>query len=527
MPRQRRLVKIGPWPGGMNQKDDVRTLPDSQAYAIYNWDVEDNGALVPRRGWYQTNTTVQKAFPLCIYVASNDNSRLIASRVVNTGAGTESSKFFYTSGPAPSILTLKTAAAADIQRDGMFVTGFLYDGKIYFVPTNEAGQAAGVGFYRGSTADGDPVDVAAMPGGRWSWVMNDRAFIFHPRKGRLYWSKATDATTWLTSGISPTPGEDVGGYVDIDPNDNPFLDCIVVHDTVYFIRMDKIYTFRFSSDPSTDGQVNQIANSEGAVAGCAYNNQLVVVSNKGLFYFTNGYFTLITDKVRFTDAQGVNAVQYEYNGLLAIDHTIICSQVVDIAPIGDLTSANFRTYAVNMRTGAVSEYLADGGVLTPYGKALSDGKWTYRFAKAEDALTNQAYVIAIPHERNYFGNVGAKDDYYGIVTKMYDFDTTRSFWKRLRNINIDFEIEFDRSNTNGDLTLLYEDSASGFQGNEADITLVGDDMGRAVTVNSRFRTLQIMLEFAGGAGNTSWGRVKLRQFLASISVGEFEEKAAG
>lgn len=532
MPRRRVTVPVGPWPGGVNTRDHERLLQDGEATEIINWDVEDNGALVPRRGWYQTDTGYAKAWPLCIYVANSDNSRAICSLEVVATTSAQEAKFFYTAGPVPSVSMLKNQASAEIQRAGRFVTGFLYNGKIYFVPDTGAGIAAGVGFYKTDTTYGgasdDPVDVASMPAGKFSWVMNDRAFIFNPRNGRLYWSKATDATTWLTSG-SGTPGVDEGGYVDIDPNDNPFLDCVVVHDTVYFIRMDKIYTFRFSSDPSTDGQVSQIANGEGAVAGCAYNNNLVLVTPRGLFYFQNGYYTLITDKVKFTDAQGELMAMSEYNEVSVIDHTLVAtlltgdSTTIEYGEPSSLEPVYYRTVAVNMHTGAASMYEGTANIFTPYGKALSDGKYTYRMAKQTNDTTQHAYVIAIPHERDFYNNVGGREDYYSLTTKLYDFGMTRSVWKRLRTATIDYELGADRVDQNVTVTLASETESDGTQGDVDSPVLTTGVMGRIRTPNVRFRTLQVTVASTGGGVNTDDGTVRLRQLLLLLSVGEFEE----
>lgn len=381
MPKQ--FMQHGPWPGGINTRDDATSISEVELVDCTNFDIELSGALIPRRGWEEVAVTAPalKITPITVYYGIFNVPKAVFARATNINPGTEATSFF--SVTHNTYADLRNNAGAVFSRTGLFYTAFNMDGKIYFVP-DQRSQAAPVGFSLNDLTNQDPVSIPAMPAGQFSFVLNDRAFIFNPKSGRLYWSKATDPTVW----VSPD-----GGWVDIDPSDEPFTDCVVVRTTAYFIRGNGIYAFTFSSDPGIDGAVVPLANSEGAVMGAAYQNELYLATPRGLFKFLNGYLTLISDRVSLGVVGGLPAYS-DNNGMSVIEHTLW---------VRSWDGSNIHHYAFNLQTGGASRY--DHTNLTEiYGKSVSDTQYTYFNAGNKVVVvTNKRSPTAVTANGKSFG----------------------------------------------------------------------------------------------------------------------------
>lgn len=478
MARGKNALILGPWPGGINQRDDPTEIADTELVDIVNFDVESTGALIPRRGWKEVAVTAPalKITPLTVFYNYLAQPKAIFARATNINAGAEATSFFNLYETLYS--DNKTAAGANISRTGLFNTAFNYNKKIYFVPDNRS-QAAGVGFSLNDVSNQDPVNVAAMPAGRFSFIMGDRAFIFNPDTGRLYWSKATDPTVWA----SPD-----GGFVDVEPSDEPFTDCVVARNTVYFVRSNGIYAFTFTSDPGIDGNITTLTNSEGAIIGVAYQNELILCTPRGIFKFLNGYLTLLTDKVDFGLITGPPSYS-DNNSMTVIEHTLWVSTFNGLV---------MKHLAVNLRTGAVSryDYTNVSGII---GKSISDARYTYfSTGDAVAVVTNQRSDTAV--------TAGGKDFGYSFTTKRLTLGT-RLMWKRLINWLVDYNtgVEFHDGN---DATKFFVRVGTQGEFDEQDIytgqAKVSADSkeGRIDTPSLRFKDVQFGLQSVQ-AGNVN------------------------
>lgn len=396
------VLLLGPWPGGMNTRDDPTEISDTELTEIVNFDVESTGALIPRRGWQEVAVTppAYKITPLGIYHNTYAQNKAMFARAVNTNAGTEQTAFFNL---AEGVYEdNKNLAGGIIYRTGLFAAAINMNKSVYFVPDYRS-QASPVGFRITSMGDANPDDVPAMPAGQFAFVLNDRAFVFNPDSGRLYWSKATDPTVWM-------PPD--GGYVDIDPSDEPFTDCVLVRTTAYFIRSSGIYAFTFTSDPGIDGIVASLANSEGALMGVAYQNELYLATPRGLFKFLNGYMTLVSDKITLGAVAGPPSYS-DFNGMTIIEHTLW---------VRSWDGEKLNHYAFNLRTGAASKY-DHTNVSEIYGRSVSDTEFTYLSTGAGVAVfTNQRTPNRV--------TAGGKSMGYSFVSKRITLGT-RLVWKRL------------------------------------------------------------------------------------------------
>lgn len=499
MPRGKGAMLIGPWPGGINQRDDPSEISDAELVDIVNFDVEVTGALIPRRGWQEIVATapVAKITPLAIYYNYLNQPKAFFARATNINPGTEATSFFNISQNV--YIDNKNAAGAVFSRTGLFASAFMMNDRIYVVPDHRS-QAAPVGFALNDMTNQDPVNIAAIPAGQFSFVMNDRAFIFNPLLGKLYWSKATDPTIWT----SPD-----GGYVDIDPNDEPFTDCIVVRTTAYFIRSNGIYAFTFTADPGIDGIVATLANSEGAAMGVPYQNELILATPRGIFKFLNGYMTLITDKIKLSIITG----PYSYddkNGMSVIEHTLWV-RVWDGVKINHI--------AVNLRTGAVSRY-DHTNVKEAYGKSVSDSQYTYLYnGVGISVVTNQRLPTSV--------TAGGKDFGYSFVTKRLTLGT-RMIWKRLISWLVDYNTGAQFHDGNNLTKFFTRISAAGEFSQQTTYTglaTVSADSkeGRIDTPSLRFKDVQFGLQSvqAGNnnpAGNAADAGITVRGIMVTYST---------
>lgn len=498
MPRGKSALALGPWPGGINQRDDPSEISDNELVDIVNFDVESTGALIPRRGWREVATSAAVlSRPLTVFYNVLAQPKAVFARVTNINPGTEASSFFniYQN----TYNDNRNVAGVVYSRTGLFNTAFNYNKVVYFVPDSRS-QAAPVGFSLTDMANRDPVNIASMPRGRFSFVMNDRAFIFDPDMGRLYWSKATDPTVW----INPD-----GGWVDIDPSDEPFTDCVVVRTTAYFIRSNGIYAFTFSSDPGIDGAVVTLSNSEGATLGAAYQNELILATPRGIFKFLNGYLSLITDKVNLNVVPGP-ASYSDNNGMSVIEHTLW-------ARIWDGVKVNH--FAVNLRTGAVSRY-DHTNVKDAYGKSVSDAQFTYIYnGTGISVITNKRSATTV--------TAGGKDFGYGFTTKRFTMGT-RLVWKRLINWLVDYNTGPQFHDGNGATKFFVRSAAVGEFSTQTiytgAATVTSDSKeGRIDTPSLRFKDVQFGLQSVQAGNNNPAGYaadagITIRGMMAFYSI---------
>jgi hypothetical protein len=506
MSRGKTALIVGPWPAGMNTRDDPSELLETELADVVNLDIESTGALIPRRGWQEVAVSApsKKIVPLLIYYNYQNVSRALFARVINDGAGTEQTSFFNITNTAYA--DQKNVAGANIVRTGLFSTAFTYatpgagGGSIYFVPDHRS-QASPVGFRLDSLANQDPVNVAAIPKGQFSFILNDRAFVFNPYFGRLYWSKAADPTVWAAPD---------GGWVDIDPSDEPFTDCVLVRTTVYLIRGNAIYSFNFTSDPGIDGNVSKLANSEGAIMGTAYQNELYLVTPRGLFKFLNGYMTLVSDKVVLGVITGVPSYS-DLNGMTVIEHTLW---------IRSWDGTTLKHVAFNLRTGACSRY-NHANLTDIVGKSISDTQYTYL------SSSDYSKVCVVTNQRsNTKVTAGGKDMGYGFTTKRISMGS-RLIWKRLISWLVDYNTrpQFHDNNTTkffakaGASTSF--DTQVTYTG-QAAVSSASSD-GRIDTKSLRFKDLQLGMQTnqqgsANPAGVNADAGITVRQIMLFYSA---------
>lgn len=491
-------------------------MSDGYLVDCVNFDIEETGSLIPRRGWEEVAVTAPalKISPLTVYYNYLNHPKAVFARATNIGAGTEATSFFQITG---KVLTdLKNVAGAVFSRTGLFATAFNMDGKLYFVPDNRS-QATPVGFSLNDLSNQNPVSIATMPAGQFSFVLNDRAFIFNPLIGRLYWSKATDPTVW----IAPD-----GGWVDVDPSDEPFTDCVVVRTTAYLIRGNGIYAFSFSSDPGIDGAVVGLANSEGAVMGAAYQNELYLATPRGLFKFLNGYMSLVSDLITLGLAPGVPAYS-DNNGMTVIEHTLW---------IRSWDGTKVTHVAFNLRTGSATRY--DHTNLSEiYGRSVSDTESTYLSTGSKIAVINNKRTSTTV-------TANGKSFAYSFLTKrsstVYSPRNRRPFsarllWKRLVSWLVDYNAGTQFADGNGLTKFFVKVNASNdFRSQD---TYVGSHpvsnqslSGRVDTPSLRYKDFQFGLQsvqagYTNPAGVNADAGLTIRSLAINYSVSRDIETA--
>ncbi len=121
-----------------------------------------------------------------------------------------------------------------------------YQNFYYFIQSSAGG--AGATGYKVTATPASTTVLANIPFGERAAVIKDRMFVYSNVEHRLYWSKATDFTTWAAPN---------GGFVYIDEMN----DFVVVHDTIFIFNSTSIYTFSFEGDPA-NGTVQLLTNQD-------------------------------------------------------------------------------------------------------------------------------------------------------------------------------------------------------------------------------------------------------------------------
>lgn len=439
MPVTKRQVALGPWPKGMDLRphyDELDTLS-----SIQNFDVLDDGTLIARRP-FKARYSLSKPVHILGNYSKGVGNRIYA--LFSWENTTTTSRFFYTDGSTET--KIQTTGPVDLERAGRFKCSINYNGKTYFIPSNDSGGTP-VGFSMDDpTAVGAVTNIADMPRGNRVFIMGERMIIVNLKTGIIYWSKATDPAVWA----SPD-----GGFVKVAPNDEGFIEAFTYRDRLYISRRNELYMFAFATDPAVDGSIERVSAEDGVIDAVVWHDRLFVVNIKGVFEYTNGYFLELSERLDFEKAVGsINTGTAFTMYLNVIGDTLILS-----GPSFGYPASQRCQYAMNLKTNAWSFYTnpPDGNdrfLIYSKGFPVYD-LTTYRmaFGKPYDSLGNGDYhILVVPVKKRLqhavqsprldtvdgtFAGSGPTAISCAITfQKMYFENMVR--WKRLHYLWVDF-----------------------------------------------------------------------------------------
>lgn len=271
-------AKFGPFTSGMNTASDPASIGDNELSDCVNFDLDLNGALKGRPPVTDSPGAVSWTERVNIigFGVFTTGKYMIASNVNGT---------FYKLGGGAWI-----TIAAGLKSRSMVQ----YGDKLFIVATPDSAVAGGswspsAGF----------TSLPAMPYGQSILVYKDRGFICPGETAtvlpsRLYFSKATDLTDWVTLGVA--------GTVDVNPGDGQQLvDIKVVNDSVVCFKVHSTYVFSYALAPSTASlrNISQTIGVPTKYCVVSYQNNLYLFDEGIIFELVNFQFRQINTKVDF------------------------------------------------------------------------------------------------------------------------------------------------------------------------------------------------------------------------------------
>lgn len=288
--------RLGPWPGGVNLRDaDLapELLPATQLQFLLNLDATSSGVLRARLGCRYAGSAAMYAIitggasgPAFSLLGTWDQqSSSMALVSVYTGTTANTSSFFYSLKPDSTSGSDWTAMPGGTLT-GQFSTTVQYQGFLYLVPDAFSG-VVGSGRRRADPTAGAWSAVAAIPRGDTATMIRERMFVVDQTANRVYYSKATDPTTWAAPD---------GGNFDVNPGDGQRIQAIaVVNSQMYIFKRSRTYLFTFAADPALDGQLTLISDQLGADDALTWENGVIVVNSSGVYRLLNNFFSRMDD----------------------------------------------------------------------------------------------------------------------------------------------------------------------------------------------------------------------------------------
>lgn len=378
--RGKTILSVGPWPGGVNKRDEREasmTVNPKQLRFLKNLDVLDSGVLQSRLGCRKVLSTapIYTAMTSLSLIASITESQSLYAVIGKVIAGPNTT-FYYTRDPETPATGFSVIAT---NQTGTFTDAVQYNGVIYFV---QAVGGAGTGQSRTALTSGGWTAQPTIPKGNQAFVVKDRMFVVDWNASQIYWSKATDPTIWAAPD---------GGNVLVSPGDGENISKVVfINNSIYVFKRNKTFLFTFNTDPGVDGQLVPLSTVRGAHDALVYNNEIYLVNDQSVFKLVNNYFTNLGVLADFYDTVGPDQLFDPLCRLFLEAGDKLVVGPVNIVNTGQL----FSHYAMNLVTGAWSYRLYDDSAIQP---AANTGKKSLLWRDSQTisgASTGNIYISA-------------------------------------------------------------------------------------------------------------------------------------
>lgn len=403
-------VKIGPWPKGINLLDQADQLEDQQLAECVNLDVDNTGILVPRRGVTPVQIKHTGAFTMAGTVTLKGEA---APRAAIFAYNAPNTIFAFYSNPD----TGSSSAITGATQSGKYSAVVPYLDKLWYIPADAASQG------KSSSAESATITtltaVAAMPWGDQAIILKDRLFIVRKAENKIFYSKATDFTTWA---------EPDGGFVQVQPGDNqPITKVVSLNNQLVIFKRDQTYILSYTSNPKTDGVLRQVSADQGAIDAITFNNEIYTYNSRSVFKFVNGFFSDIGIQLDLPNRDNIDGSTAVEAKLTVIGKTLLFGKT----PAGN-------TYAMNLDTGAWATYEFVDNVSFGGGSVFSRSSIGTAHFFGEG--TTNMYYMAVKREMNRTTDAVAvgtvRCPAYRFKTKEFNFEDGEA-WKRLFSWRLD------------------------------------------------------------------------------------------
>lgn len=321
-------IALGPWTGGLNLIEDTRYLKPNELKECINFIIKPSGRLIPRPNVTKnyvglpSSLAYIKLLGAVDTTVSSDTGVPKTIPIVLTDDGTNARLWQWNDSLSQWAEAFGTATTPVPGTAPRFRKMHVYNNLYYFVGTFGTADpvlrlSKSTGFTSSPT---NVVDFATLVGVSsisvgtlWagSEIVKDRLVVI-ASNGTILWSKATDFDTWSAPN---------GGYVKIN---NAVLGAVLYNDAIYVVGENGVWRFSWVTDPSIDGQLEQLL-STGVFGIAAANSELYVATEMGVFTFNNGYLSELSQKIKPAYIADVNSVPQEMyaRGLTLLDNYLL------------------------------------------------------------------------------------------------------------------------------------------------------------------------------------------------------------
>lgn len=435
----KQLYSFGPWPTGLidnlkftageigslggNSRIGLDKIPEGAVSAINNLDFTYEGTAVSRRGRKELmgihgGAGSLQASLLGAYQESNFDAGEVTYGLVqvqNTGG----QNFLQSAIPTTLVyngFNIKAVSFIQQRMDtGMtWADSCKYNGRIYVI-TSYATQAIS----SGSRLSANPMvwtNEPNIPNGSKCFISKDRMFVVNVFTGRIFYSKATDPSTWTAPD---------GGFFDVGKSDGTSINAVlVVNDVMYIFKGSGVYLFTFTSDPAIDGYLRRINTYVFYDALATDDGSIYAINPLGLWQIRGNTFTLISKPVNLKP--NVNSRITQVGSQLYVDNYVY-DYTTGIWTYHDSIASPNSSIDVNLRT---SIRIKDSSTNTDYTMTL--GKTAGSFA----LISNTPIPQWIDYLDFLISDAHWSKPMYAIQTK--EFRAGSEEWLTLRGIEMEW-----------------------------------------------------------------------------------------
>ena len=287
-------VSIGPFFGGMNDRNDPSTIEDVQCAYLYNFDIDVDGSIISRPSFFSSFQGqaglegLSGVIPLTTYVNIGQRFVIVSALDENDSFREIIAAIDYDTGIRTTVISTPSAKYTDVLQ---------YDNTLWVI--SEAAPVNGGKW----TPSAGWTSVSGIPSGIACTVYKERMFVV-TKNGRLYFSKLADFTQWPAS-----------NFFDVNPGDGQKVQAIIQHMGQLIIFKDNsTYLFSYDSAPE-NASIQKVSSSIGTESRrsvVVHENMLYTFYNNSLYAINNWRWEDVSVKVHIADSPDAPTAPQEY-----------------------------------------------------------------------------------------------------------------------------------------------------------------------------------------------------------------------
>lgn len=392
--KNRRIVRLGPFNGGLNWRDSWTDVAENELVWCMNIDIDTNGKLQSRppifhstNAEWGTNLTYVNGVMTptnMLWIMSTAGDDRVQVRVRSTAL----SQGNWVDALSGTGVGWKNATSGVFYKKYMYFalkTATATVGKIAKVLLDDIDDAASAATAVWTLINGpSPIsgDLKTM------CIHNDRLFAMDTGNvNRVYYSKPTDFNVWA---------DPDGGQFDVGESNDPIVKIVALNNRLYIFKNQSIWTLDYTSDPVDDGTLQLITASVGAQDAIAYKSRIFGVSRSGVFELVGGQIYWLSDKL---------GLRENFNRDFVTPDATVTTYLKGSNNVKSITACDDKLYVVGWEV--ITNFSPTFNTVKPILVLnLENGAWTtYGLDRVEIGETTDCIAVAPIIANEYDGTV--------------------------------------------------------------------------------------------------------------------------